>query len=323
MNIEEWPQWAQAVVTFFQTFDWLFRSLLIIVAGLILLWLVGRVITKVIENVVTGVKKVHGAADTEALKTSPVDAVRQVQRARTLGSVLRGFAKWTILIIVVILVLTELGVAVAPLIASVGILGAALGFGAQSLVKDMLNGLFMVFEDQIGLGDIVNLGEVTGVVERVGIRVTEVRDANGTLWFIRNGEVIQVGNFSQDWARIVLDIPVPYTIDVAEAQDALLGAAKEFASVPEWRRKVLEDPEVWGIESISHEALVVRLVVKVRAGEQFALRRALNRYIKTQLDAQGILIPTLNKMVLSDEASALGNKTDSKSAHTEKPSDKK
>jgi small conductance mechanosensitive channel len=217
--------------------------------------------------------------------------------------VLNAFAGWTIWIVAAVMMLTELGVAVTPLVASLGILGAALGFGAQSLVKDMLNGLFMVFEDQLGVGDIVNLGTVTGVVERVGIRITEVRDADGTVWYIRNGEILQVGNYSQDWARIILDIPVPYSLDVDEAQEALLAAAKQFATSPEWRRKVLEDPEMWGIESISHEALLVRLTVKVRAGEQFVLKRALHRFVKDALDLRGIDIPALNRMVVEDTSS--------------------
>jgi small-conductance mechanosensitive channel len=300
MNTESWPDWAVSVLSFIETYEWLARAFAILLVGFIALWGVSKVIDRVVDRVVSDVKVHHGAEDTKALETSPVEAMRQVQRARTLGTVLNAFSKWTIWIIVIIMVLTEFGVAVTPLIASVGILGAALGFGAQSLVKDILNGLFMVFEDQLGIGDIVNLGQVTGVVERVGIRVTEVRDASGTLWFIRNGEVLQVGNFSKDWARIILDVPVPYTLDVDEAQEALLAAAKEFATESQWRRKVLEDPEMWGIESISHEALMVRLTIKVRAGEQFTLRRALHRYVKSALDRRGIDIPALNRMVVED-----------------------
>jgi moderate conductance mechanosensitive channel len=309
MNTESWPDWAIAILSFAENYEWLVRALAIFFVGLLALWGVGKVIDRVVDQVVSGVKVHHGAEDTKALETSPVEAMRQVQRARTLGTVLNAFSKWTIWIIVIIMVLTEFGVAVTPLIASVGILGAALGFGAQSLVKDILNGLFMVFEDQLGIGDIVNLGQVTGVVERVGIRITEVRDVNGTLWFVRNGEVLQVGNFSQDWARIILDVPVPYTLDVDEAQDALLAAAKEFAAEPEWRRKILEDPEMWGIESISHEALMVRLTIRVRAGEQFTMKRALHRYVKSALDKRGIDIPALNRMVVEDGSRRVGEDT--------------
>lgn len=323
MDTSSWPDWLVAVAEFFTAFDWLTRSVGILVAGIVVAWIVRRVIDRVVDQVVTGVKKSEGVADTKALEASPVEAMRQVQRARTLGTVLNTFSAWAIWIIVGVMVLTELGVAVTPLIASVGILGAALGFGAQSLVKDMLNGLFMVFEDQLGVGDIVNLGTVTGVVERVGIRITEVRDPDGTLWFIRNGEILQVGNYSQDWARIILDIPVPYTLDVDEAQEALLAAAKQFATSSEWRRKVLEDPEMWGIESISHEALLVRLTVKVRAGEQFVLKRALHRYVKDALDTRGIFIPALNRMVVEDKsAGRLGDRDTSKPADSDPDEDK-
>jgi small-conductance mechanosensitive channel len=307
MNTDSWPDWAVAFLSFVETYEWLARAFAIFLVGLLALWGVSKVIDRVVDRVVSDVKVHHGAEDTKALEASPVEAMRQVQRARTLGTVLNAFSKWTIWIIVIIMVLTEFGVAVTPLIASVGILGAALGFGAQSLVKDILNGLFMVFEDQLGIGDIVNLGQVTGVVERVGIRVTEVRDASGTLWFVRNGEVLQVGNFSKDWARIILDVPVPYTLDVDEAQEALLAAAREFATESQWRRKVIEDPEMWGIESISHEALMVRLTVKVRAGEQFVLKRALHRYVKSALDRRGIDIPALNRMVVEDGSSRVAD----------------
>jgi moderate conductance mechanosensitive channel len=303
MNTDSWPDWIVAILDFLTTFSGVARALGILIAGIILLWLVRRVINRVVDRVVSEVKKSEGVEDTQALQASPVEALRQVQRARTLGTVLNAFAGWTIWIVAAVMMLTELGVAVTPLVASLGILGAALGFGAQSLVKDMLNGLFMVFEDQLGVGDIVNLGTVTGVVERVGIRITEVRDPDGTVWYIRNGEILQVGNYSQDWARIILDIPVPYSLDVDEAQEALLAAAKQFATSPEWRRKVLEDPEMWGIESISHEALLVRLTVKVRAGEQFVLKRALHRFVKDALDIRGIDIPALNRMVVEDTSS--------------------
>ena len=106
------------------------------------------------------------------------------------------------------MMLSELGVNVAPIIASAGILGIALGFGAQSLVKDFLSGIFMIFEDQYGVGDVVDLGEAIGTVEAVSLRVTRLRDVNGTVWYVRNGEILRVGNMSQNWARTVLDVGV-------------------------------------------------------------------------------------------------------------------
>ncbi len=175
-------------------------------------------IKRVVDRVVSGVKKAQAVEHTVELSASPLHAVRVVQRTRTIGSVLNNLATWAIISVTLVLVLAELNFSVTALIASAGVLGAALGFGAQNVVKDMLNGLFMVFEDQLGVGDIVELtstqGPVSGVVEEVGVRVTQVRDVNGTLWFVRNGEIVTVGNKSQGWARVILDIPAPYTSDV-------------------------------------------------------------------------------------------------------------
>ena len=245
-------------------------------------------------------KKTHKVDDTTELSSSPVAAMRSVQRARTLGSVLNNTATWIIASTVLILVLSELGFSVTALVASAGIIGAALGFGAQSVVKDVLNGLFMVFEDQLGVGDVVDLGMAEGVVERVGIRITEIRDVSGTLWFVRNGEILRVGNHTQDWSRVILDLPVPYESNIDEMQNVLLESAKSFAASPEWRRKVVEDPEVWGIQSLSAEAITLRLVVKVRAGEQWAAERALYRALKDSLDQRQVDIPPLNRMVVDN-----------------------
>ena len=290
--------WIDTIGSFLSEDETVARVGLTLLGGILTLLVFRFAIGRVVNRVVTGVKKRHGAEDTQALTTSPVEAMRRVQRTRTMGSVLNGFAGWTIGIIVVLMVLADVGVSVTPLIASAGILGAALGFGAQSVVRDVLNGLFMVFEDQLGVGDIVNVGEVSGVVERLGIRVTEIRDVDGTLWFVRNGEILRVGNYSQDWARVVVDLPVPYESDIDAVKDTLLTAAKAFSARPEWRRKVLEDPEVWGLESISAEALIMRLVLKVRGGEQWTAKRALHEDLKSALDTAGIDVPPLNRAVL-------------------------
>lgn len=292
------PQWWSSVVDFFGDNERFAQIVFTLIGGVVAIALLRIGISRIVNRVVTDVKKRHGVDDTQALTMSPVEAMRQVQRTRTLGSVLNSFAGWVVGIVVVLMVLAEAGVSVTPLIASAGIVGAALGFGAQSFIRDVLNGLFMVFEDQLGVGDVVNVGEVSGVVERLGVRVTEIRDVDGTLWFVRNGEIIRVGNYSQDWARVVVDVPIPYESDVAEVQDRLLDTAKAFSQHADWRRKVLAEPEIWGIESISAEALIVRMVVKVRGGEQWAAKRALHAEIKKALDREGIDLPPLNRMVL-------------------------
>ncbi|MGB4713454.1 MAG: mechanosensitive ion channel family protein [Pontimonas sp.] len=292
--------WWEGLAGTFEQYTLLFRILGVLLAGLIANILTRFLIKRIVAEVVRGVKKTHKVDDTTELSSSPVAAMRSVQRARTLGSVLNNTATWIIASIVLILVLSELGFSVTALVASAGIIGAALGFGAQSVVKDVLNGLFMVFEDQLGVGDVVDLGMAEGVVERVGIRITEIRDVSGTLWFVRNGEILRVGNHTQDWSRVILDLPVPYESNIDEMQNVLLESANSFAASPEWRRKVVEDPEVWGIQSLSAEAITLRLVVKVRAGEQWAAERALYRALKDSLDQRQVDIPPLNRMVVDN-----------------------
>ena len=292
--MDAWDSFIEALTTYSTTF----RIIGVLIGGGITAVVVRILITRVVAGVVTGVKRTHKVDDTRELSSSPVAAMRSVQRARTLGSVMNNFATWIIVSVVFILILTELGFSVTALVASAGIIGAALGFGAQSIVKDVLNGLFMVFEDQLGVGDVVDLGMAEGVVERVGIRVTEIRDVSGTLWFVRNGEILRVGNHTQDWSRVILDLPVPYDSNIDEIQNLLLESAQTFAASRDWRRKVIEDPEVWGVQSLSAEAITLRLVIKVRAGEQWAAQRALYRALKETLDQRKVDIPPLNRMVV-------------------------
>ncbi len=282
------------------TYSGIFRIMGLVVAGILGRILIGFSIKRIVNRVVLGVKKAHNVQETQELTASPVEALRAVQRTRTLGSVFNNTATWVIASIVTILALAELGFSVTALVASAGIIGAALGFGAQSIVKDVLNGLFMVFEDQLGVGDVVDVGIASGVVERVGIRITEIRDITGTLWFVRNGEIMRVGNETQDWSRVIMDLPVPYESNIDEIQNVLLESAQAFAASPEWRRKVMEDPEVWGVQSLTAEAITLRLVVKVRAGEQWAAQRALYRVLKESLDKREVDIPALNRMVVDN-----------------------
>ncbi|MFM6981635.1 MAG: mechanosensitive ion channel family protein [Microbacteriaceae bacterium] len=275
----------------------LFRIVLLLVVAAVVRWVLSFTIRRVVHGVVHGVKKSQNVDQTVELNSSPLIAVRLVQRTRTMGTVLNNLVTWVIVIVTSMLLLGELGFEVTGLIASAGIIGAALGFGAQNVIKDILNGLFMVFEDQLGVGDVVDLGSATGVVEEVAIRVTKVRDVNGTLWFVRNGEILRVGNMSQGWARVVIDLPAPYASDVNAIEETLLAVAQELADDPEWRRKILEDPEIWGIESISAEAVVMRLVLKVRSSEQWDVARELRKRLKATLDEKGIVLPALNRVV--------------------------
>ncbi len=222
---------------------------------------------------------------------SPLLSARRAQRAATMGSVLGSITTGVIASIAVIMIISELGVSIAPLLASAGIVGVAFGFGAQTLVKDFLSGIFMILEDQYGVGDVVDLGEATGVVEAVGLRVSRVRDVDGTVWYVRNGEILRVGNKSQGWARAVLDIGVAYHEDVERVRGIILDTAVALYADEDYRDLVLDEPEVWGVEALDADAIVVRLVVKTKPLQQWAVARALRERIKAAFDRHGVEIP--------------------------------
>ena len=290
----------KAIAAFYNGGGWPLKVVVIIVVAVVIRIVLQFVIRRVVNRIVTGVKKKQGADDTQALQNSPLAAVRIVQRTRTLGSVLNNILTTLITIIAVLLVVTAINKDLTGAFSLItAALGAGLGFGAQNIVKDIFNGLFMVAEDQLGVGDVVDLGAATGVVENVGIRVTQVRDVNGTLWYVRNGEILRVGNMSQGWARVIIDLAVPYDSDVDAVQERMLKTATDLATDAKWRTRVLEKPEIWGLESISAEALVIRLVVKTRSAAKDDVARELRIRLKRSLDDLGVKLPALNSIVLS------------------------
>jgi len=273
----------------------------VVVGAVVLRVILQFTISRGVDRIVNGVKKKQGADDTMALQAaSPLAAVRVVQRTRTLGSVLNNIVT-AVIVILTVLILFNLLVpdATGAFALITAALGAGLGFGAQNIIKDILNGLFMVAEDQLGVGDVVDLGPATGVVEAVNIRITQVRDVNGTLWYVRNGEILRVGNMSQGWSRVIIDLAVPYDADVVAVQARMLATANALASDAKWRSRILEKPEIWGIESISAEAIVVRLVVKTRSNAKDDVARELRSQLKHSLDEMGVRLPALNSIVLS------------------------
>lgn len=266
------------------------------------------VIRKTVERIVNGVKGKYDVDNTVELQAaSPINVMRRVQRTRSLGSVLSNAVTVAVVIVTIILlfaiVIPDATGAFSLITAAVG---AGLGFGAQNIVKDMLNGIFIIAEDQLGIGDVVDLGLATGVVEDVGIRVTQVRDVNGTLWFVRNGEIMRLGNMSHGWSRAIIDLAVPYDADVDEIEAAILTTAVELAKEPKWRARILERPELWGIESISAEAVVVRLVVKTRSSAKDDVARELRARLKATLDRMGVRLPALNSIQLTGFDAATG-----------------
>ena len=279
------PAW---LVDIWQNWHTLIRIVLLLLGTVVLRSLLLLSVKRVVKGIVSGVKSKAGKTDTAAIDVSPLAKERVVQRARTMGSVLSNFITWGLAIVAVTMVLSELGVAVGALIAGAGILGAAIGFGAQSLVKDLISGLFIVFEDQYGVGDSVDLGQASGIVETVGLRVTQVRDSAGTLWYVRNGEVNRVGNQSQGWSRVVLDVAVPYRSDFDATQATIAEAAQTLAQHADYKQLVIGAPEVWGIEALSGDQVVIRLAQQVRPAHSDEVARALRLAIKNALDAAKI-----------------------------------
>ena len=270
----------------------------LLIAGIVLVGLVARfVLHRVIDRITQGI--VNGRAGLGRLEdrlpsalvsASPLLSARREQRARTMASVLKSLTTGAVAAIVLLTVLDELGIPTGPLLASAGIVGVAVGFGAQALVRDVISGIFMLAEDQYGVGDVVDLGDASGVVEAVGLRVTRIRDVNGTVWYIRNGQVQRVGNQSQGWARAVLDVGIGYGEDVTRAEELLLDVANVLRADEQFGPLVLEEPEMWGVESVSADGVVLRLVVKTQPLQQWAVARELRRRIKERFDAEGVRV---------------------------------
>ncbi len=189
------------------------------------------------------------------------------------------------------MVLDQIGIALGPLLASAGVVGLAIGFGAQSLVADYLSGMLIMIEDQYGVGDSVDLGEAVGEVEHVGLRLTQVRDLNGGLWHIRNGEILRVRNDSQEWARAVLDVSVAYDANLDEVYRVLEETGKALRQDPDFADVLLEDPAVWGVQSLDADGVLVRVAVKTVPLQQWGVTRELRRRVKEALDRAGIDIP--------------------------------
>jgi moderate conductance mechanosensitive channel len=276
--------------------DWLLGAPLAIVAILVAAAIVNRVARRAVKRTLT---KLHSGALQErfgamrkhapsALLETGETSLRAEQRIDALSSVLRSIVTFTVFLIAALMCLGRLGIDLAPLLAGAGVLGVAIGFGSQSLVRDFLSGAFILIEDQFGVGDIVDLGEATGTVEAVSLRTTRLRAVDGTVWHIPNGEIRRVGNMSQHWSRALLDVEVAYDTDIAQARAVIKRVADAL-----WHEdaSVVDEPEVWGVESLGANGVVLRTVVKTTPADQWRVSRELRERIKDAFDAEGIEIP--------------------------------
>ena len=218
-----------------------------------------------------------------------VTAERRHQRAETIGAGVSSFVSIIVWMIAIVWMLSVLGVEAATLLTSAGLIGVALAFGAQNLLRDLIAGTFIIFEDQLGVGDVVDLGVASGTVEEVTLRRTQLRDLEGVVWHVPNGEIHRVGNKSQQWSRAVVDVPISSRADTDRAREVIKTTADELSHDAEWRERLLDAPEVWGVESFTLDSVTIRLVVKTKPSEQFAVARELRSRIKRALDAAGIV----------------------------------
>lgn len=264
---------------------------IVVAAALVLRWVAQRAIRRTVERVIGGDGRgrgfVGGSIDLLE-RADPVSAIRRSQRARAIGSLLASSVTVVVWVLALLVVLPEVGVQVGGLIAGAGIVGLTLAFGAQTLISDLVSGIFMIAEDQFGVGDVVDMGEASGIVESVGLRTTRLRAVDGTVWHVRNGEVKRVGNMSQGWSRVVLDLEISYSEDVDAVTRVLAGLGRTFREDPEFGPKTLEDPEIWGIEAFTDDALVIRMIIKTEPLEQWAVAREMRRRIKDAFDDAGI-----------------------------------
>jgi small-conductance mechanosensitive channel len=260
--------------------DWFVAKPLTIALVVILAIFASRLLTRAIGRFVDSIERQAGTSNR-----------RVRQRAETIGLVLKSVGRASIFVLALMTILGEIGLDVAPLIAGAGIAGVALGFGAQTVVKDFLSGMFMLVEDQFGVGDVIDAGDAIGTVEAVSLRTTRIRSVDGTLWHVPNGTISRVGNKSQEWSRALLDIEVAYSTDLELAQGIIKRVADEVWRDEALGESILEEPEVWGVESLGASGVVIRTVLKTVPADQWKVMRALRQRVKAAFDAEGIEIP--------------------------------
>ncbi|GAA4809258.1 mechanosensitive ion channel [Actinomycetospora chlora] len=267
------------------------RVALIVLIAVLLRVAVNRVIGHVsagagVPGLLSLLRRRRGVSDADRIQA--FGSARRAQRARTVGSVVRNAATILIFGTAFTMVLGQFGVNLAPVLASAGVLGLAVGFGAQNLVKDFLSGIFMLLEDQYGVGDHVDLGDAVGTIERVGLRTTTVRDLTGMVWYVRNGTIERVGNGSQDHAVAVVDVPLAIDTDVtraaATAEEAAVAAVRERGHAAD----VLDRPQVLGVEQLSASGMTLRLTARTRPGRQWAVQRAMTEHVVAALRADEV-----------------------------------
>jgi small conductance mechanosensitive channel len=292
-----------AAQNFWQTAgDWVRTNALIIVATLVVSFIAWWLLVRLIRRVTNQAKnrldaqdrpgQARGVEGTQEL-TAVLMSARREQRFEAIAQLLRSITTFTIVTLALLIILGQLGVNMAPLLASAGVIGVALGFGAQTLVKDFLSGIFLVLEDQFGVGDVVDLGPATGTVEEVTLRVTRIRDLSGVVWYVRNGEILRVANRSQGWTMAIVDVPIAYNEDLDRVRRIVDEVGRAMDADPAYDGILFGTPTYAGVESVSGDAVFVRITAKAAPDQQMSAGRALREQLKVAFDKAGVRVPVL------------------------------
>lgn len=263
---------------------WAFEALklsLILVSGVSLRFVVQRSLKLFINRVI----------DLKEDSSSSNSASRGNLRANTLVQLSNSMTTAATFGLTLLLVLDQLGVNLAPLLAGASVAGIAIGFGAQAFVKDLFAGISVLAEDQYGVGDVIDFGESSGVVESITLKSTRVRALDGTLWHIPNGEISRVANKTQGWSRAILDVSVSYSSDIEDVIEKIQKILDDFSNDPKVSSKLISSPEIWGVENLGDNSVDIRIAIKVLPGEHWQLMRDLRLILKQRFDSLGIEIP--------------------------------
>jgi small-conductance mechanosensitive channel len=256
-------------------------------------WMVRRLVRSLQQQQVQQRLASIRAKTPRALRsTQPLPSLRRSQRADAIGALVRNLSSVVIWLVASASILQILGLQLGPLVAGAGFVGLAIAISAQQMVTDFLAGIAMLLEDEYGVGDVIDVGPATGEVERVGLRTTQLRAVDGTVWHVRNGEIDRVGNLSRDWRRVLLDVEVARGADLALATRTVDHAAQELSQDERWRPWLLEEPEVWGVEGLGPASATIRLGLKTRPSKRDEVARELRARVDEAIEQAGIRPPS-------------------------------
>lgn len=278
---------------------WLYNAGRDVVAPIVLIIVIAFVVVAIARRLVRGIVKAALDRETSEGTAQELSAVEVKKRMDTLIALLTTVIRAFVLIVAIVMILGELGLNIGPAIAGLGIVGIAVGFGAQSLVKDYFNGALILLENQFSRGDVVTIADVTGTVEDFSLRRTTLRDLSGTVHTIPNGQITVASNMTRTWARINLDVGVAYDTDIELATSVVNEVGRQLFADPDWRRRVMEPPHMERVNALGDSGIDLKILGQVRASEQWAAAGELRKRLLAAFAENGIEIPYPHRVVIT------------------------